>query len=140
MAGLALGPGAIAQGALLVGALFGVHPRTTCECVCSGSADERILSILEQQLLRCGPERLAPAVAPAVAPAAASAVAPWWLILGVLLLAVVLGAALGAAFVIRLRRPGDQPGPLAVEPADTSCGRRSPVTPSVLRGLNDVRL
>lgn len=131
MAGLVVGPAALAQGALLAGALFGSQSRTSCECICSGLADDRLLAILEQQLARCVPERLAPSPAPAVASV--------WAIIGVFIAVLVFGASLGAVLALRFRRVLPSPTPPAPLVADTPEGRSSPVTPSSLRVLNDVR-
>lgn len=44
MAGLVAGPAALAQGALVAGALLASQSRTSCECVCAGTADDRLLA------------------------------------------------------------------------------------------------
>lgn len=103
----------------------------TCECNCSSRPDDRVLSILEHQLERCGPERLGP-------PPAVAGVSSWV----VCLLFGLISAARGFAVAWwALRRAPSAPAaalPLATsEVRDTSpqSARVGALAPSTKKAL-----
>ena len=102
-------------------------PRCACECSCANGPNDRVLSILEAQLLRCGPDRLGPPVS-----GAAASVWPW------LLAGLLLGAAAGASLVLLVsraapfsaRRTVDQAAPLPAAPEASAALGPAPAAPS----------
>ena len=108
-----------------------------CSCHCSGSPDERVLSILERQLDRCGPEQLRPP----------EPGRPWVLLVAVSLLAGAFGFLGGALATGGVSLPCPRRGIAALRDtergrpvpiADLDRSRPAPLTPSTRR-LRDGR-
>ena len=124
-------------------------PQRACECICSGAGPSaEVLNILEKQLSRCGPEKLAPVPAPSQ-PASEISLG---LLFAVFVVGILVGALLvlgfGGGAVIDLRRStgtGHSPGqatPAAaqqlVDTQPTAPGqpvRSGPLTPSAKKAL-----
>ena len=116
---------AVVQGASLLASW--ATPRCTCDCNCASSPNDRVLSILEGQLQRCGPNQLSPPVLPAAGFSGVTVCA-----------ALVIGLAVGAVFRSALAaavesRSGS--GPAGSGDLGLTGLVRAPLTPAARRAL-----